>query len=568
MKLKKNAEMQSKNARNYHSIDWNSCYQQLSETQAKILKAWQTKNLAEVERLQTKLVRSFSARALAVRRVTTNKGNKTPGIDGKVWNNVKEKMEAIHELKSLQEYKAKPVRRVYIPKGNGQLRPLGIPIMYDRAVQALYMFALDPIAEEVADSRSYGFRRYRSVIDVAMYLKLVLGSVTATRRWVLEADILKFFDSVSHEWLLENIPMNKKILKEFLRAGFLDFKEYYDTEVGFPQGGLISPVIANMTLNGLQLALGKEYLVCRYADDFVVLGKRKEELEKDAMPRCQNFLSHRGIALNLDKTQIINIDKGFDFVGYHLREYPDSNRIKGKKQGILLVKPQLNKVKSFKRKLSETVKAHKKKPMHVLITKINQILRGWAEHYCTVTSQKVFSDVNRHLWIILWKFIRKKHPKRSKGYLYGRYFTSRGNNKWIFKCPQSDSGEMTLFQIAYVKLKRHYVCKNLNPYNPDNLEYFLKREQKKHKHTLLLGRVRTKLLKIQKGKCPVCEQSLLADEAVEVHHVKPRRKGGGNEMGNLKLLHEVCHKQVTHSRDKKLSALWKCKGLIEQKIDL
>jgi len=551
----------AKIALNYLEINWQNCSKQLVEIQEKIVLAWNVKNFTKVVQLQNNLARSFGARALAVRKVTTNSSKNTAGIDNIIWKTPEDKIQAIQDLKHLENYIAKPVRRVYIPKSNGKLKPLGIPTMFDRAVQTLYKFQLDLIAEAEADIRSYGFRLHKGINDAMMYLKLVLGSFTATRRYILEADISKIFDSVNHDWLIKNIPIDERILKQFLKARFIHNAHLEETEEGFPQEGLISQTIANMVLNGLERHMGKEFLTVRYADDFVVLGKTKESLEKVAKPRIEEFLKIRELELNSEKISVTTIEKGFNFLGYNFREYPDKARVKGTKKGIFLIKPAALKVKTFKRKISNMVKLNVQKPMYYTLTKLNQILRGWAEHYSVVTSKKVFSNIGRHLWIILWKAVRKKHPTTPRRILANKYFKKVGNNNWVFTCAQSKIGTMILYQIANTPIKKHTICLNRNPYLSENKSYYEKRIEGKSRHSVLLNKKGSTLLKKQKGICPVCNSELLNNEELEIHHIKPRKKGGSDEPKNLVILHKMCHKQVTYSKSKKLRAVWK-----EQKI--
>jgi RNA-directed DNA polymerase len=249
-----------------------------------------------------------------VRKVASNSGRNTPGVDGIIWNQPEQKFSAINDLKDLSKYKATPVKRRYIPKADGKRRPLGIPTIMDRAVQTLYMFTIDPIAEETSCLRSYEYRLHRGVHGNAIYLNLVLGNYTATRRYILEADIKGFFPSVSHKWLLENIPMDKTILKEFLKAGFMEDAFFHEISEGFPQGSPISPPLANMTLNGLEDVLTRNgFLYTRYADDFVVLGKTKEELNSIAKPLIQSFLSERGLVFHPEKLEYVVSKKGLTF---------------------------------------------------------------------------------------------------------------------------------------------------------------------------------------------------------------------------------------------------------------
>jgi RNA-directed DNA polymerase len=402
-------------ARNYDEIDWAQSQKELASLQYDVLKAYREKDSQKTILAQNKVVRSFAARSLAVRKVTSNKGAKTKGIDGIMISTKKDKFKLIQKLKNIgpSNYEAKPVRRVFIPKSPGKNRPLGIPTIVDRVVQTLYYFALDPIAEEQADIRSYGFRKYRGVNDCAIYLKLVLGNYTATRRFILKCDIKGFFPSVAHEWLLKNIPMDKRILEKFLKAGFLDNHIFNTTEEGFPQGSPISPTLANMTLNGLMDHIGGKFLMTRYADDFVIAGKTREELLNEAYPKVREFLEIRGLQLETEKTKVMEISEGFDFLGYHFREYYDPTRIKGTKQGIFLVKPSKEKIQQFKREISRTVRKYRKPPLYVLLQILNEKLRGWAEHYRTVTSQAAFKSIHYHVWKITWPMLLKKHRRRN-----------------------------------------------------------------------------------------------------------------------------------------------------------
>lgn len=548
-------------AKNYESINWRQCNIKLFKLQSEILKAYRSGVKIDVLKAQHELTRSFAARALAVRKVTTNKGKNTYGIDRVLLKSNEEKFKAIHNVKDLSFYKAQPVRRVYVPKAGGKFRPLGIPTVKDRIVQTLFYFAIDPIAEETACKRSYGYRLHRSVHDNAVYLKLVLGSYTSTRRYLLKADIQGFFPSVNHNWLLENVIMDKRILKEFLKAGYLENYVFHDTDEGFPQGSPVSPPLANLTLNGLEDHLGKDFLTTRYADDFIVLGKSPEELHSVALPKISSFLKKRGLILDLNKTSMYSIEKGFDFLGLHFREFPDSNRVKGTKKGIFLVQPSSTKVKAFVRELVTIIKKYKNRSSYDLVLKLNQKLRGWTEHYRKVSSQKAFRTIHYHVWKALWSMLQKKHRRRSKSWLYGKYFEKVGENKWIFVGKKREQ-KLSLFQIPYVPIKRHLLCKDLNAYDPEAIEYLFKRNISRSKSALFSGSAKGALSKLQKGYCPVCDASLFNGEELEIHHIKPRREGGDHSLKNLKLLHKLCHKQVEYSKNDNLKATWREKGLI------
>jgi RNA-directed DNA polymerase len=302
-----------------------------------MVKALQAGRHNKVKALQWLLTHSFSGRALAVKRVTENQGRNTPGVDKVTWKTPAAKTNAIASLKR-RGYSPLPLRRVFIPKKNGKTRPLGIPAMKCRAMQALHLLALEPIAETTADLNSYGFRPERSTADAGQQCFTSLAK-KANAQWVLEADIQGCFDKISHDWMLAHIPTDKAILKKWLKAGFVYQNELFPTEAGAPQGGIISPVLANMTLDGLEARLAEKFPkarqtglkmnMVRYADDFIITGHSKEWLEQEVKPVVVEFLAERGLVLSPEKTRLTHIEEGFDFLGWNIRKY----------NGKLLMKP-------------------------------------------------------------------------------------------------------------------------------------------------------------------------------------------------------------------------------------
>lgn len=340
----------------WHSINWHRIGKNVRRLQVRIVKARQEQKWGKVKVLQRLLTHSFSAKAMAVRRVTENLGSKTPGVDKEVWDSPEKKALAITRLRQLG-YKAQPLRRIYIPKTNNQKRGLSIPTMIDRAQQALHLLALDPIAETQADPNSYGFRVERTTADAIDQSFRVL-SKNKNPEWVLEGDIRRCFDQISHQWLLANIPMDKVILKKWLKAGYIEKKVFHQTQEGTPQGGIASPVLARLVLNGLEHMLKEKYPtysskgkkakinVVIYADDFIVTSSSKELLEQEIKPMISNFLKERGLELSEEKTKITNVKEGFDFLGQNIRKY----------KGKLLIKPSKKNIKSFLDKIQQVIK--------------------------------------------------------------------------------------------------------------------------------------------------------------------------------------------------------------------
>ena len=322
--------------------------------------------------LQWLLTHSFSGKALAVKRVTGNKGKNTPGVDRVTWTTPRAKTNAIASLKR-RGYSPLPLRRVFILKKNGKkTRPLGIPVMECRAMQALHLLALEPIAETTADRNSYGFRPERSTADAGEQCFIALARKTSAE-WVLEADIQSCFDKISHDWMIANIPTDGVILKKWLKAGFVYQNELFPTDAGTPQGGIISPVAANMTLDGLEAMLaekfpnakttGRKMNMVRYADDFIITGHSKEWLAQEVKPAVVEFLAARGLVLSPEKTKVTHIKEGFDFLGWNIRKY----------SGKLLMKPSKANVKAHLDQIREVIKANKTAKQADLIRLLNPV---------------------------------------------------------------------------------------------------------------------------------------------------------------------------------------------------
>lgn len=463
----------------WKSIDWKKVEKKVKELQIRIAKAVREGSYRKAQSLQWLLTHSYYAKLLAVKRVVTNKGKRTPGIDGEIWKTSKQKMEATARL-IRRNYRSQPLRRVYIRKKNGKLRPLSIPTMTDRAMQALYLFALAPVAETVGDPNSYGFREYRSCADAIQQCFNCLAGHHAAR-WVLEADIRSCFDRISHGWLLNNIQMDKKILKSWLKAGYIDKGFAYPTKTGTPQGGIASPTLANMTLDGLEstiksaVPIGSKVNVIRYADDLLVTGKSKELLEESIIPVVSDFLKERGLELSEEKTKIERIEDGFDFLGQHLRKYGNK----------LLITPSKGSVKALIAKTAKIIKDHHGRSAWGLINQLNPVIRGWANYHRHVVSKKTFAYIDSRIFRQIWNWARRTHQLKSRKWIKRRYFRSIGYRNWSFFATRSSgSGEseiVDLYHADYTRIVRHIKVRSMaNPYSTDWQDYFTIRKAVKY----------------------------------------------------------------------------------------
>lgn len=543
----------------WHSINWLAVHRTVSRLQARIVKARQEGRWGKVKALQHLLTHSFSARVLAIRRVTENQGKRTAGVDGELWNTPQKKAKAEASLRP-RGYKARPLRRIYIPKGPGKKgrRPLGIPTMRDRAMQALYLIALDPNAETTADPNSYGFRRGRSTADAIMQCHIVLAQKKAPQ-WILECDIKACFDGISHPWLMAHIPMNKVILQQWLKAGYIDKNILYSTESGTPQGGIASPVLMNMALDGLERELRKRFPkttrkgmkasvnYIRYADDMVITARSRELLEEVVKPLVESFLAKRELELSQEKTKITHIEEGFDFLGFTVRKY----------SGKLLITPSKKNVKAFLDKIRRIVKGNKQAKASTLIALLNPIIRGWTNYHKHVVSKKTFSYVDNAIFELLWQWAKRRHREKPRQWIINRYFKQEGGRSWIFfgieNSPQGEKRELQLKIAAKVPIKRHHKIKGAtNPYDPQWEVYFEKRNQAKMRDNLRGRRKLLRLFNKQEGLCPECQQQLTEARGWHVHHIVERVYGGKDTMDNLVLLHPNCHRKI-HSRGSKVA---------------
>lgn len=533
----------------WHQINWSRCHSNVRRLQARIVKATKEGKWGKVKALQHLLTHSLSGKAVAVKRVTENQGKKTPGVDGAVWSSPEAKSRAIKSLKQ-RGYKPQPLRRVYIPKANGKLRPLGIPTMKDRAMQALYLLAVEPIAETTSDPNSYGFRLERSCADAIRACFTVLAK-KASPQWILEGDIKGCFDNISHEWMVNNIPMEKKTLLKWLKAGFIDKKTLFPTEAGTPQGGIISPVLANMTLNGLESLLktrfkikqGKNYFnpmvnLVRYADDFVITASTKELLENEVKPLVEEFLTTRGLVLSQEKTKITHIEEGFDFLGKTIRKY----------DGKFLVKPSKENLHNFLEKVREIIKGNKTVKQEWLINLLNPVIRGWVNYHKADNAGKTFASVDHAIWKRLWKWARRRHPHKGARWVKKKYFIQQGNRDWIFACGKEAKGKGRLIFAKSTRIKRHVKIRGeANPFDPKWEEYFEARLGFKMANSLEGRRKLLTLWRSQGGLCPVCNQKIDGETGWHSHYILPRSKRGTDGNQNRLLMHPNCHRQV-HSQ--------------------
>lgn len=530
----------------WEEIDWQKARAYVKKLQMRIVKAQKEGHYSKVKSLQWLLTHSFYAKALAVKRVTSNSGKRTSGVDHELWLTPQAKFIAISKL-NRRGYRPQPLRRHYIPKKNGKMRPLSIPTMTDRAMQTLYKFSLEPIAETYADPNSYGFRIGRSTHDAIEQCFTDLNKGKSPK-WILEGDIKGCFDHISHQWLLENIPMDTQILEKWLKCGYVETQKLFPTDEGTPQGGTISPTLMNMTLDGLERLLhdrlptrkkvnGKTHCnkmnFVRYADDFIITGESPEFLREKVLPIVREFLTERGLQLSEEKTVITHIGEGFDFLGKNIRKY----------NGKLLIRPCKSAVKSFLGKVRDIIKSSKSIKQEILIRRLNPVIRGWVNNQRYVVSSKVFSTVDYEIYKCLWQWAKRRHKKKSRKWIARKYWHDIDSRQWTFSVPyenQGTEGKPLYCKLEYatdtkiIRFKK--IVAEANPFDEYWTDYFEEREGEK---LLNSTKGREKLLTIwrRQGRCcPVCGDRITSETGFKVH--TPAGKNSRKIM-----VHKECHEE-------------------------
>ncbi|MBD2128992.1 group II intron reverse transcriptase/maturase [Microcoleus sp. ZQ-A2] len=535
----------------WRTIPWRQLEVRVFKLQKRIFRASSRGDVKAVRKLQKTLMRSWSGKCLAVRKVTQdNQGKKTAGVDGIKSLSPYARLTLVRMLKVTG--KSKPTRRVWIDKpGKAQMRPLGIPTMFDRALQALVKLALEPEWEAKFEGNSFGFRPGRSAHDA---IETIFLNVRKKAKYVLDADISQCFDRIDHDALLKKLntfPTLRQQIKSWLKSGVMDKGVFSDTIEGTPQGGVISPLLANISLHGFEDFItsfkaegrkGTRPSIIRYADDFVILHESEEHI-KFLRQKADEWLKIMGLELKPSKTRLCHTSEGFDFLGFNVRQYPAgayraATVARPGKEALnlgfkTLIKPTKEAVKRHLDKIGRIIDEHHNAPQEALISRLNPVIRGWCNYYASSVSKEIFSKCDFLTYQKLLAWAKRKCTKTNAYNTISNYWRTVGEDNWTF----ATSSGMTLVKHSSTPIVRHTKVQDVrSPFDGD-IVYWGKRMRN---HPKLPSRVAT-LLKKQSGKCGLCELSFKDGDLWEVDHVVPTSLGGKDIQANLQLLHRHCH---------------------------
>ena len=541
----------------WKALPWRKLEVRVFKLQKRIFRASSRGDVKAVRRLQKTLMRSWSGKCIAVRKVTQdNRGKKTAGVDGVKSLSPHARLVLVIQLKVTG--KSKPTRRVWIDKpGKVEKRPLGIPTMFDRALQALVKLALEPEWDAKFEPNSYGFRPGRSAHDA---VEAIFKSVNQKAKFVLDADIAQCFDRIDHNALLKKLntfPTLRQQIKSWLKSGVMDNRIFSGTEEGTPQGGVISPLLANIALHGLEDSItsyGEKYRddkgqhrksfpqLVRYADDFVILHE-SEEFVKFLRQKASEWLEGMGLELKPSKTRMCHTSEGFDFLGFNIRQYRvgayRAATIGRKGMEALnlgfttIIKPSNDAIKRHLDKVGQVIDKHHNAPQEALISRLNPVIRGWCNYYASVVSKETFSKCEHLTFRKLLAWAKRRCTKNNAYDTVSKYWRTIGEDRWTF----ATSSEMALVKHSSTPIVRHTkVQKARSPFDGDLIYWGLRMRS----HPEMPSRV-AKLLKRQSGKCGLCELNFRHGDLWEVDHVVRTSRGGKDEYSNWKLLHRHCH---------------------------
>ena len=555
----------------WHRIIWGKVEKMVFRLQKRIYAATKAGQLKKARNLAKLLLRSSSSIILNVRRVTQdNSGKKTAGVDGVKSLTPVQREKLVLDLIALAKrnwkgYHARPIRRVYIPKSNGKLRPLGIPTIRDRAAQGIVRSTIEPAFEAEFESNSYGFRPAHNAQDA---IEDIYKCMARKKKWVLDADIKGCFDNIDHQMLIDQMDSKSKkfMVKQWLKAGVMDNQEFHPSELGTPQGGIISPLLANIALDGMERhlydQLRKKYpakelnqgkvSVVRYADDFVVMHDKKEVIT-DAEIIIGKWLRKRGLELSEEKTKMVHSTEGFDFLGFNCRHY--DNKETGyhaenhqNKQGFkLLIKPSDKSIKKQSEKIRGILRKKKSAPQEMVISKLNPIIVGWTNYFKSGVASEAFKTLDYLMWEKLWSWAKRRHPTKGRKWIKDKYFHTIGKRNWCFATKKDGKISAVLKKYADTKIKRHVKVKAGKSFYDGDEIYWASRLSKGYGD---ITPSKAKMLKKQDGKCAECGTRFRNGDLMESHHKQYVSKGGGNSYTNLVLMHKHCHDQY-HAKERR-----------------